>query len=75
MTESSGHIDITVVKAKKDDEFSFGIRTDPNPGNEEEAKLKAKAGTDYISLDKIFEMKASDQEKVVQIEIIDNNDW
>lgn len=75
VTESSGHIDITVVKAKKDDEFSFGIRTDPNPGNEEEAKLKAKAGTDYISLDKIFEMKASDQEKVVQIEIIDNNDW
>ena len=75
VTESSGHIDITVVKVKDNDEFSFGIRTDPNVGSGEEANLKAKAGTDYISIDTIFEFKASDKEKVIQIEIIDNNDW
>ena len=75
MTESSGHIDITVVKVKENDEFSFGIRTDLDVGSGEEANMKAKAGTEYESIDKVIDFKASDKEKVVQIKIIDNNDW
>tara|TARA_B110000503_G_C7132679_1_gene407473 strand:- start:1467 stop:1673 length:207 start_codon:yes stop_codon:yes gene_type:complete len=68
VTESSGHIDITVCKRNKNDEFSFGIRT----GGKSDT---AKPGTEYNSLDKVDEMRAEDQEKTFQIEIIDNHDW
>ena len=49
MTESSGHIEITVCKRRQNDSFSFGVRT----GDKDDT---AKPGTEYNSVDKIYEM-------------------
>ena len=45
VTESSGTVDVTVIKKKADDDVSFGIRTVANT---------AKEGSEYESLNKVI---------------------
>jgi hypothetical protein len=71
VTESSGTIEVTVMKKKEGNDFSFGIRTAPY----DEKVDTAKPESEYMPMDKIVEMKYSDKEMTFKISIIDNHDW
>lgn len=64
--ESSGHVELTVLKKNKNQRYEFGIRT---------VKDTAKAGSDYKEIDEHHEFGGTDTEQKVQVEIIDNNEW
>lgn len=66
MTESSGTVDITVVKKVVDQDLTFGIRTIDGT---------AKNPTEYTTINEVITMKKRDTEKTFKIKILDNDDW
>lgn len=66
MTESSGTVDITVVKKVVNQDLTFGIRTIDGT---------AKNPTEYTTINEVITMKKRDTEKTFKIKILDNDDW
>ena len=66
VTESSGFVEVTIVKKTVNQDITFGLRT---------VDGTAKAATEFGHLDEIISMKKRETEKTVQIQIIDNSDW
>lgn len=66
MTESSGTVDITVVKKVVNQDLTFGIRTIDGT---------AKNPTEYTTINEVITMKKSATEKTFKIKILDNDDW
>lgn len=66
VTESSGFIEVTVLKKFGVHEVSYGVRTVDNT---------AKNSKEYNSIDKKVTMKKGQQEEKIKIEIFDNNEW
>ena len=66
VTESSGYVDITLIKKNPNAEFTFGVRTRDE---------SAKQSKEYEAYDEIITMKKKEIEKVIQIKIFDNHDW
>jgi solute carrier family 8 (sodium/calcium exchanger) len=56
VTESSGFVEITVVKKVINQDVSFGLRTKDGT---------AKDSTEYNKLDEVFNMKKRDTEKTI----------
>lgn len=66
MTESAGTAKITVVKRDSNQNLTFGVRTIPDTAEE---------GKDYHPIDQRIIMKAGENEKCIEIPIIDNTEW
>jgi len=66
VTESSGTIDITIIKKVENQEITFGIRTKDDT---------AKAQSEYESVDDVITLKKRDNEHNLSIKIFDNNEW
>lgn len=66
VTESSGFVEITIIKKVVNQDVTFGLRTKDGT---------AKHPSEYTHFDEVLSMKKKDTEKVVQIKIIDNSDW
>lgn len=66
VTESSGHVDITILNKNVNMEYTFGVRT---------VEGTAHKGTEFREFDEIVTIKQREQEKTVSIKIIDNNEW
>jgi len=66
VTESSGTVDITVVKKVVNQDLTFGIRTIDGT---------AKNPTEYTTINEVITMKKRDTEKTFKIKILDNDDW
>jgi hypothetical protein len=66
VTESSGFVEITVIKKVVNQDLTFGIRT---------VDGTAKHPTEYETIDEVVTMKKRETEKIIQIKIIDNSDW
>ena len=66
VTESSGFVEITIVKKTVNQDLTFGIRT---------VEGTAKHPTEYTKMDEVMTMKKRETEKTIQIKIIDNSDW
>jgi hypothetical protein len=66
VTESSGTVDITVVKKVVNQDLTFGIRTIDGT---------AKNPTEYTTINEVITMKKSATEKTFKIKILDNDDW
>jgi solute carrier family 8 (sodium/calcium exchanger) len=65
VVESSGSIKITLIK-KCDEAMTFGVRTKDDT---------AKVVEDYNALDKQIMMKAEEKEFVIEVEIVDDEQW
>ena len=63
VTESSGYVDITVIKKVVNQDLTFGIRTKDGT---------ALDPSEYFKMDEIVTMKKRETEKIIQIKIIDN---
>jgi solute carrier family 8 (sodium/calcium exchanger) len=66
VTESSGHVELTVVKKVLNADLTFGIRTVDGTAN---------APRDYTPYDEVHTMRKRDTELNIPITIIDNTDW
>lgn len=66
MTESSGFVEITVIKKVVNQDLTFGIRTIDGT---------AKDPSEFHKMDQMVTMKKRETEKTFQIKIIDNSDW
>jgi hypothetical protein len=66
VTESSGFVEVTVVKKMVNADVTFGIRT---------VDATAKAPADYTHYEEIVTLKKRDNEHVARINIIDNQEW
>lgn len=66
VTESSGSVEVTIVKKTSNQEVTFGIRTVDNT---------AKGGGEFEATDEIITMKKRESERTVVIKIFDNNEW
>lgn len=64
--ESSGQVELTVLKKQKDLKFEFGVRT---------VKDTAAPGHDYKDIDEQPKFGGSDDRLIVYVPIIDNNEW
>lgn len=65
VTESNGTVDITIIK-NTPNEFTFGYRT------LDDTAISPK---DYQHTDQVVTMKRSDKELVIQIPIVDDEEW
>lgn len=66
VTESSGFVEIHVIKKVVNQDLTFGIRT---------LDGTAKHPTEYEKIEEVITMKKRDTERTIQIKIIDNSDW
>lgn len=66
VTESSGSVEITIVKKAQNQEITFGVRTVDNT---------AKSGAEFEAIDEIITMKKRESERTVVVKIFDNNEW
>jgi len=66
VTESSGFVEITVIKKVVNQDLTFGIRTIDGT---------AKDPSEFHKMDQMVTMKKRETEKTFQIKIIDNSDW
>lgn len=66
VTESSGFVEITVIKKVVNQDLTFGIRTKDGT---------AKHPSEFEKMDEVVTMKKRETEKIIQIKIIDNSDW
>jgi len=66
VTESAGHVEVTIIKKNANQECTFGIKT---------CEGTAKQGTEYEHLDEVVTMRKKENSKILQIKIFDNNDW
>jgi solute carrier family 8 (sodium/calcium exchanger) len=66
VTESSGHVELTVVKKVLNADLTFGVRT---------IDATAQAPRDYTPYEEIHTMRKRDTELKIPIQIIDNTDW
>ena len=74
VTESSGTVEVTVVKKHIDNDVTFGIRTAEDKA--EGGVAMAKDGSEYEGIaGKVVNLPAGEKEKTFSIKIIDNNDW
>ena len=63
VTESAGHMTVTITKKSPNADYTFGVRTKEGT---------AKAGKDFDTVDEVCTMKKRELEKVVEIAIHDN---
>jgi hypothetical protein len=66
VTESSGYVEIHVIKKVVNQDLTFGIRT---------VDGTAKNPTEYLKMDEVVTMKKKETEKIIKIKVIDNSDW
>jgi len=66
VTESNGHVEITILKKVPGKEFTFGCRTVDDT---------AEAPKDYKAMDEILTMGRKENEMKVQIPIVDDEQW
>ena len=65
VTEGAGHLEIMIYK-KTQDALEIGVRTKDDT---------AMAPDDYHSVDEILVFEKEENEKVVKVEIVDDNEW
>jgi solute carrier family 8 (sodium/calcium exchanger) len=66
VVESSGQVELTVLKKEKGCSFTFGVRT---------LKDTATPGSDYKDIDETHTIKPNEEQLIVNVPIIDNNEW
>lgn len=66
VTESAGTCSVTIIKKNPNDDCIFGLRTIDGT---------ASAGKEYEHVDVIHQINKKEQEKTIQITIMDNADW
>ncbi len=65
MTEGAGTLKVDILHHDKE-EFSCGIRTVDDTAN---------AGEDYEAVDKRLDFKAGEKSKMIEVAIVDDNEW
>jgi solute carrier family 8 (sodium/calcium exchanger) len=65
VTESAGTIKV-VVQKKVDEEIKFGARTKDDTASVE---------SDYKAMDKVFTLGKDDKEAIIEVEIVDDEQW
>jgi len=66
VTESNGHVEITIAKKIISQEITIGVRT---------INDTAQAPRDYTHIDEIIEFGKRDTEKKIRIPIVDDEEW
>lgn len=66
VVESSGKVEITVLKKQKNSSFEFGVRT---------IKDTAEPGKDYKDINEHHSFGSSDDKIMIYVDIIDDNEW
>ena len=66
VTESNGHVEVTIVKKIISQEITIGVRT---------INDTAQAPRDYHHIDEIVEFNKRDTEKKIRIPIVDDEEW
>lgn len=66
VTESNGHVEITILKNENVQEYTFGVRT---------VDGSARKGKDYEEYKETHTINQKQSELKIHIPIIDNNEW
>lgn len=66
VTESNGHVEITILKKENVGEYTFGVRT---------IEGSARKGKDYEEYKETHTIRQKETELKIHIPIIDNNEW
>ena len=66
VTESSGTVELTIVKKQPNSELTFGYRTIADT---------ATAPKDYTHCDEVITIKKREQEKKIYIPVVDDDEW
>lgn len=66
VAESSGNVEVTIIKKSPNLELTFGYRTIADT---------AVAPKDYTHVDEVITMKKREAEKVIYIPIVDDDEW
>lgn len=66
VTESNGHVEITIIKKNPNIDFTFGYRTVAD---------SATSPKDYTHCDETLTFRRKDTEMTIQIPIVDDEEW
>ena len=66
VAENAGSVQIGIFKKRDNDQFRVGVRTVPDTATE---------GEDYVHIDREVRFEANETEHVVEVEIIDDEQW
>lgn len=54
VTESAGHVEVTIVKKNPKEEMTFGVKTSDGTAKGGENELNEKGATDYEPMEKVI---------------------
>jgi hypothetical protein len=66
VTESNGHVEITIVKKILNQELTLGVRTVPDT---------AQPPKDYTHIDEVIHLAKRDVERKIKVPIVDDEEW